>query len=134
MQLVGWGFYPNNKICYKIRTENEIIAKKQISKFIMFVESNKNIAKYLKIGMFPFLDDTGNVDKIIVCYTDNTFEQKVEKTKNDFIETLTHDLKTPTITQIKALEMLKEGFFGSLSEVQKEIIGQTQKFLRLVRG
>lgn len=106
------------------KAENKVIAKKQISKFIMFVESNKNIAKYLKIGMFPFLDDKGNVDKIIVCYTDNTFEQKVEKTKNDFIETLTHDLKTPTITQIKALEMLKEGFFGSLSEVQKEIIGQ----------
>lgn len=106
------------------RTDEDVINKKQIVKLVTYVESKRGVGKYLKIGIFPFLDDKGNVDKVIVCYTDNTFEQKVEKTKNDFIETLTHDLKTPTITQIKALEMLKDGYFGSLSEKQKEIVEQ----------
>ena len=105
-------------------TDREIIATKKIIKYTHLVESNKGIRKHLKIGKFPFLDNKGKVSKIIVCYIDDTLEQNIEKTKNDFIETLTHDLRTPTITQIKALDMLLENYFGELSEGQTEIINQ----------
>mgnify|MGYP002521352060 CR=1 FL=1 len=105
-------------------TDKEIIENKKIVKYTHFVESNKGIGKHLKIGKFPFLDSKGKVSKLIVCYIDDTLEQNIEKTKNDFIETLTHDLRTPTITQIKALDMLLEGYFGELSEGQTEIVNQ----------
>lgn len=35
---------------------------------------------------------------------------------------LIHDLKIPTIAQIRALELLLNGEFGNLSKEQKEII------------
>lgn len=102
-------------------TFKEVIEKKTVVKNSYFVESNKGIGKYLKIARFPIIEK-GAVTKIIVCYVDNTFEHRVEVTKNEFIETLTHDLKTPTVTQIKALEMLLQGMFGELNDQQKEII------------
>ncbi len=105
-------------------TDKEVIENKKPIKYTHFVESNKGIGKHLKIGKFPFLDSKGKVSKLIVCYIDDTLEQNIEKTKNDFIETLTHDLRTPTITQIKALDMLLEGYFGELSEGQTEIVNQ----------
>lgn len=105
-------------------TDKEVIENKKPIKYTHFVESNKGIGKHLKIGKYPFLDSKGKVSKLIVCYIDDTLEQNIEKTKNDFIETLTHDLRTPTITQIKALDMLLEGYFGELSESQTEIINQ----------
>ena len=106
------------------KTDKEVIETKKAVKYTHFVESKKGIGRYLKISKFPLLNSKGNVTKIIVCYIDNTLEQNIEKTKNDFIETLTHDLRTPTITQIKALDMLLDGYFGNLTEEQLELTKQ----------
>lgn len=102
-------------------THNEVVEKKTVVKYSYFVESNKGVGKHLKIAKFPIIEK-GIVTKIIVCYVDDTFEHHVEETKNEFIETLTHDLKTPTVTQIRALELLSQGMFGELNEQQKEVI------------
>ncbi len=104
-------------------TDKEVLEKKVVVKYSYFVESNKGVAKHIKVAKFPILEK-GNVTKIIECYVDNTFEYKVEQRKNEFIETLTHDLKTPTTTQIKALELLLQGLFGELTEQQKEVVNQ----------
>lgn len=106
------------------KTDKELIQTKKNVKYSTYVESNKGVGKHLKVGKFPLLDNKGNVSKIIVCYIDDTLEQTIEQTKNDFIETLTHDLRTPTITQIKALDLLLQGYFGDLPKNQVEIINQ----------
>ena len=60
----------------------------------------------------------------------NSFERIVEETdvvdlKNGFIETLTHDIKTPILAQIRALELLIEEHFGQVSDEQSEILKLT---------
>lgn len=100
---------------------NEVIEKKIVVKNSYYVESNRGIGKYLRIARFPIIEK-GSVTKIIICYVDNTFEHRVEVTRNEFIETLTHDLKTPTVAQIKALELLLQGIFGELNDQQKEVV------------
>ncbi len=42
--------------------------------------------------------------------------------KSTYITNLSHDLKIPTIAQIRALELLLNGSYGNLSKEQKEII------------
>ena len=42
--------------------------------------------------------------------------------KATYITILSHDLKIPTIAQIRALELLINGQFGELSKEQKEIL------------
>ena len=39
-----------------------------------------------------------------------------------FLATLIHDLKTPTTAQIRTLNMLLDGYFGTLNNTQKEIL------------
>ena len=48
----------------------------------------------------------------------------MEERKNTFIATLTHDLKTPTIAQIRALDLLLGEAFGPLVDEQKEMLEQ----------
>ena len=42
-----------------------------------------------------------------------------------FMETLTHDIKTPIIAQIRILELLLDGTFGKLTNDQNEILKLT---------
>ncbi len=45
--------------------------------------------------------------------------------RKSFIETLAHDLKTPILAQIRALELMLGGSFGQFSEEQSDILGLT---------
>ena len=59
--------------------------------------------------------------------TDN-FMQKtnenelLQKQREAFVASLSHDLKNPTIAQIRAIELLLKGKFGEVSSRQREII------------
>lgn len=69
----------------------------------------------------------------IYLYSQNRFllkklnnKKDIEKTKEAFIATLVHDLKTPTNAQIITLKQLKNGAFGQLTPEQEEIIQLSQ--------
>ena len=46
----------------------------------------------------------------------------IEDLRKSFIETLTHDLKTPILAQIRVLELVLENHFGVLNGEQKEML------------
>lgn len=58
----------------------------------------------------------------LIIMDDRTEEFKIEEQRDQFIETLTHDLKTPVRAEKRALELLYEGSFGELTKDQKDII------------
>lgn len=49
-------------------------------------------------------------------------EMTLEKQKETFVASISHDLKNPTIAQIRALELFLNGQFGTLKPDQREII------------
>lgn len=49
-------------------------------------------------------------------------EKESQKFKEDFIATLTHDMKTPVIAELNTLDFLLEGRFGELNEKQRQAI------------
>ena len=51
-----------------------------------------------------------------------TDDEQLESQRETFIASLSHDLKNPTIAQIRALELCLKGSFGKLSSKQREII------------
>ncbi len=60
-------------------------------------------------------------------------EKKLDVQKEMFLATLTHDLKTPLQSQIRALELLNDGRFGNLNVEQKEITDmllESSEFMR----
>lgn len=65
-------------------------------------------------------DKYNNFEEVNTYYKQLAFQER-----ETYIATLNHDLKTPTIAQIRSLELLLNGQFGQLSSTQKEIISLT---------
>lgn len=53
--------------------------------------------------------------------------KEVEEQRKFFIEVLTHDLKTPTLAQLRGLELLQDEKFGKFSNDQKEVLIQIKE-------
>lgn len=49
-------------------------------------------------------------------------DANIETQRETFVASLSHDLKNPTIAQIRALELMLKGNFGKIQPKQKEII------------
>lgn len=58
----------------------------------------------------------------ILILRDITTQKEIEKQKETFVATLTHDLKTPIRAEIRAMELLIKGSFGELNKDQAEMI------------
>lgn len=52
-------------------------------------------------------------------------DEYARKQRETYIATLSHDLKIPTLAQIRALEMLLNEKFGTINDEQKEIVNMT---------
>lgn len=75
----------------------------------------------------PIFDEKRNVIGITVFLMDIQNEKEASQQKERFIATLSHDLKTPTIAQIRSLEMLIKGMFGELNDEQTEMLKMTME-------
>lgn len=90
--------------------------EKQISFNIIFEEE-----KHTKTNISKIYTENSATGYLIII-DDRTEEYKVEEQRDQFIETLTHDLKTPVRAEKRALELLYDGSFGELNKDQKDII------------
>ncbi|MBO7673273.1 HAMP domain-containing histidine kinase [bacterium] len=59
--------------------------------------------------------------------------QDLEKQRDIFISTLTHDLKNPLQAQISSMELLNSGMFGKLNDEQKEMLDLTIESAKYMR-
>jgi len=71
----------------------------------MIIEYQKNLSQKNK-----------SLEKLI------TSEHEAQKFKEDFIATLTHDMKTPIIAELNAIEILLSSRFGELNDKQRETL------------
>lgn len=61
-------------------------------------------------------------DKYMMVITNYTNQKEIESLKEDFVATLTHDLKVPIIAEANMLEFFINEKFGQLNERQKEAL------------
>lgn len=127
-EIAGQNSYELYKDCIPQTTEDTGIIQTKKS---MMVErqvqlSNGNL-EWIRTIKAPVLDAEDEVTGIAVVFQNIDSEKEVEERKNTFIATLTHDLKTPTIAQIRALDLLLNNTFGTLSNEQKDIINQIKQ-------
>ena len=76
----------------------------------------------LDFSLKPVFDHEGNVFVLVAEARDMTEQKLAERQREDFVATLTHDLKTPILAANRALNLLVEGDFGEIGGSQKEII------------
>jgi len=106
---------------YLQKKEEAIRTKKTVKHELKFTIKN-NSSHWVRIAIFPVLNIYNEVDKVIIIFLNIDKEHKIAEIKEDFIATLTHDLKTPTLAQLKTLDLLLNNTFGELTQEQAEII------------
>lgn len=97
-----------------------------------FLKENSYFVKINTDGMekvfeAKIIKEYKNFDEICrytVIFKDMDNKQEIKEEKDNFIATLTHDLKTPVRANILSLELLLKGHFGELNSEQNEIMDE----------
>jgi len=107
------------------------IIGKSIDEYIQFAEETVNINRinakdifikhtstrnFIMSSIKLSIDD--NKRRYILIIKDVTTEREIETLKEDFVATLTHDLKVPIIAESNILEFLINGKFGEINDKQ----------------
>jgi signal transduction histidine kinase len=66
--------------------------------------------------------DSGFEDGFVVVLRDIAERKEIERLRDDFISTLTHDLRTPLLAAIQTMGFFVDGTLGTLSPRQTELI------------
>ena len=109
--------------CY-IKEDKKIIQDKKCIYAERIVETINSNLGWCKIVKAPVFDERNKINSIVVIFHNIDAEKELEDKKNTFFATLTHDLKTPTIAQIKAIDLMLKHSFGSLNKEQEDILIQ----------
>lgn len=80
--------------------------------FIKHTPTNNFIINSVKLS----LDDK---KRFVLLIKDVTTQREIETLKEDFVATLTHDLKVPIVAEANILNFLIDGKFGEITEKQK---------------
>lgn len=103
-----------------IKTKKSMIVERK-------VELVNGETEWVRAIKAPVVDSENEVTGIAVIFQNIDNEKEIEERKDTFIATLTHDLKTPTLAQIRALDLLLNSAFGELNNEQKGIVSQIKQ-------
>lgn len=114
--------YLNNLI---VSTHNEILGNNEANHFEKVCVSENGEKYTYDVSVVPLRDEKG-VPEYVMSFAKNIeLEKRINSQRETYIATLTHDLKTPTLAQIRSIEMLLSGQFGNLNEAQSEMLSLT---------
>lgn len=111
-----------------VLNNNKILVKEK--EYIDF----KGAQHWYKIYKVPINDFNGNVTGIITLANNTDAEKQLQTQRETFVASLGHDLKNPTIAQIRGLELLLKGNFGALSNNQKDLVEMILDSCRYMNG
>ncbi len=82
----------------------------------------------IEISFAPIIND---VEQEVIYFVgvlrDVTLHQELDRLRDDFIATLTHDLRTPLLAAIQTLRFFLDGTVGELSDKQKMLLDTMKK-------
>ncbi len=67
-------------------------------------------------------DSENNYDKFVGVIRDVSVQKETERLRDDFIATLTHDMRTPLLAAIQTLRFFLDGALGDLEDKQKVLL------------
>ena len=135
----GWGnmeeifpqFYGQNRKLLQ-DSDNKLLQTCQpVSEQQQYFINQREI--YFSIHKIPIIEN-GIVTKVFVMAKDVTQIVEMEKQKETFVATLSHDLKTPTVAQIKALEFLLSSLDDRLKGEEREILKEISNSCRYMHS
>jgi len=77
---------------------------------------------YFDWASWPIKAEDGNTSGLVVMFVDATHRVMLQQQREDFVATLTHDLKTPILAANRAIKLLMEGDYGPVVETQSRVL------------
>ena len=106
--------------------DNEIIKNCECISREKLITLKNNEKRWFKVTKCPIINHEKRVIGICSVARDINAEKTAAEQRETFVATLTHDLKTPTIAQIKALDLLLNDHMGPLNADQRELLELTK--------
>ncbi len=97
----------------QISDDTPIKKAKNTDVFIKHTPTNNFVMNTIKLS----LDD--DKKRFVILIKNVTNEREIETLKEDFVATLTHDLKVPIVAESNILNFLLDGKFGEINDKQK---------------
>ena len=95
------------------------------------IENLHNTDVYIKTYSSDLFEATAlrlniedRISRYIILIKNVTNQKELEKLKEDFVATLTHDLKVPIVAELNMLEFLINGTFGEINDKQRDVLGK----------
>lgn len=92
----------------------------------------------VEISFAAISTDESMPERYVGVIRDVSVQKETEKLRDDFIATLTHDLRTPLLAAIQTLKFFLDGSLGELTEQQKillsTMLGSNEDLLGLVNA
>jgi len=85
----------------------------------LMIVTRDEYEKYYDLTVTPISAGSG----VIMVLHDITEMKKLDKAKNDFIATVSHEFKTPLTSIVMGVDLLSDESIGSINEDQREIVG-----------
>lgn len=95
---------------------------KNIAEFINMSRQPRTGPTYFDWAVWPVRSADGKITGLVATFTDATDRVLLHQQREDFVATLTHDLKTPILAANRAIKLLIEGDFGKVEESQQRIL------------
>ena len=86
------------------------------------VNSLSGIHTPVEMSFAAISSDDNKNDKFVGVIRDVSVQKETEKLRDDFIATLTHDMRTPLLAAIQTLKFFLEGAIGELDDKQKVLL------------
>lgn len=97
-----------------------------------YADKENAIKAINEVGIYRYMEKPWNNDDLILAIKNGlertelinklTLEQEMNKLRDDFIATLTHDLRTPLLAAIQTLKFFLDGTLGELNENQEKFL------------
>lgn len=95
---------------------------KNIAEFLNMSRQQRTGPTYFDWAVWPMRSADGEITGLVATFTDATDRVLLHQQREDFVATLTHDLKTPILAANRAIKLLIEGDFGKVEESQQRIL------------
>jgi len=102
---------------------------KRGTKTVEYESTDNETIKTIKSSSAVVQDENGHTVGMVSVLTDMTKQKELDQMKTNFINTVTHEFRTPIVAMQKSIQVMLSGATGSMNEAQNKFLAIAKRNL-----